>query len=273
MCHLSVDHTYRPNDDSYSDGLFLVSFNLFCLYVIVTVIPIDYFICPSSFEGNHFVIRELMHGICEADDYMSIFMNNRALPPVIGARMTAGHWETREIEVTTTDRDGQSHTSTIVVLYFVLTLSLREDLRYGSWKDETTEIDFPTDALIIHTSFRDEYCLDHEASCAFQRLIEKLRMIGYSVDSDVTVTPYYTVPRFTSVVSGTFQKIPKWLKSYTSFSGKLLWVLSVLVGYQSAYEAFWCSHGVRFTVKVPKLVSLGCALPNAIDPRCGTSIG
>jgi hypothetical protein len=117
-----------------------VSILIGLLFILFSVIPIDYFIWKTSFQGNHIIFGESFCGNMDKNTFMNTLRRNRALPPVISVHAEAYHYETRVEHYTITDSQSRTQYHTRTVAVKVVTWTSTRNLNYTSWEEKGNSI-------------------------------------------------------------------------------------------------------------------------------------
>ena len=231
---------------------------LLVLAVLATLIPFDKCCCKKSFQGNHFVFRELLKGVLDPVRFRELVGRNRAAPPVVMARVTASHMEVRTSVSHHRDANGNMRTQHHTRTERVVTWSDTRPFMYTSWEEEGNSIRLEGKISVIHALFYVRYKFDSGAKAALQQFFNALYAEGRMHDVDVEVTPECSTPDLVPVACGTLDNERSCIvKFYGSGCGKFVWFLTWLIGYQSLFECIWSSSGERMRMKLVKRMSMG----------------
>jgi hypothetical protein len=238
-----------PHTPLFYHGLFGLS-----IFLLFTVLPLDSLF--SRFRWNHFVLNQLWRGLDQNLSIFETFTQNLALAPVIGVEVVAGHYES----VTRCYPSIYSGGKFKLSIECWITTELRETFResqtldFGRWEGLETELVWPVEALLVSASFRVDYRLDETLKQELSNLSFRMKRLGDSKDSEVTVKRYLVCPGMIESVTGTFRSVPAWLGQYGGWRGVFVWWVVTLLGYQSVYESVWFSNVAEIEVVIPKRV-------------------
>lgn len=230
------------------------------VFVAVTwamiIIPCSYCCCPTNFQGNNFIVREIFSEQLQGIEFTDKLARNRAYPPTITVSATAYHYETRIEHYTTRDSNGRVSHHTRTRRERVTTWHGSGTLKYSSWEEDGNSIRIGTHN-VLHAVAIATYKLDKSAKKGVESLRGHMRAQALAHDRYATVSNSFIVNGLIDSVCGTTEKeIPDIMRFYQSCIGRFLWVFFLVIGYQSAYESFWCASGERVVLKLKKKISM-----------------
>jgi hypothetical protein len=233
-----------------------VSIAIGALFIIFLAIPFDYYMCKTSFQGNHVVARESFCGNNDRNAFMNALRRNRALPPLISVSAEAYHYETHIEHYTTTDSKGRTQHRTRTHNVRIVTWRLTQCLNYASWEEKGNPIRM-ADVSILHCICEAYYFLDESAQYALSRLRQDMLIEASWHDVYQSASTNFDVPNLNISISWYATDEPPCIYSfYTSVIGNIFWIIFAVCGLQTLFEVIWCAYGERMKLRLRKAVSM-----------------
>lgn len=252
-CGLLVSLHKMFYDETF--GLQISSYVLLGFGFFFLIFPFDTCCCKTWFDGPHFAIGEICHRKLSRQDFINAMSSNRALPPSIVVTAEAWYEETRTREVAETDADGDTWYRTETYTETVTTWVGSADFEYLSWQEDSNSIRIKnTD--IIHAVCKVRYNLDEGAQKELDKLVVAMDEIASHHDVHHSAGYKQSCPGIRYSVTGFYShEEPGAITFYQSWYGRLFWSICFILGYQSAYETYWCSSGERMRLNLVKSIS------------------
>jgi len=237
----------------YHDQLY-AAVALLAVPILMTAIPCTICCCAESFEGNLSATREVFSRALDERQFCEVLQMNRALFPHVVVNAEAyhyhTHYETRQVK----DSNGHTHTETREVQEKVVTWRGSQSFHYKTWQEDGNSIRLSNDE-ILHCVCKTNYRLTEKGAKKLRKLRQQMLWLAYCYDSHANVTTSFSLPGYKPSSVGVLSKeTPKVMKFYQSIGGRALWCLFFILGYQSAYEAFWSMSGNRMVLRLVKLM-------------------
>jgi hypothetical protein len=234
---------------------FQVGLGLLGVGFFFTIIPFDKCFCSSSFQCNHAACREIFSAPLSRKDFIREMCGNRALPPSIAVHAEAYHYETRTERVRVDDGDGKSHYETRTHQEKVTTWRGTKIFKYRSWEEAGNSIRIK-ETDIIHASCPVHYKLDGSAREGLRYLRERMYYLALFHDYYASVSNSFDTPGIKDIICGSISESnSSATQFYQGCGGRTLWILCTIIGYQSAFETFWCQKGERMRLRLKKKIS------------------
>ena len=220
-----------------------------------TIIPFDCCICSSSFQCNHAAAREIFAKPLSRKDFIREMCGNRALPPSISVYAEAYHYETRTETVKVDDGDGKSHYETRTHEEKVTTWTGTKIFKYRSWQEDGNSIRIK-ETDIVHAACPVHYKLDSSAREGLSYLRERMYFLALCHDYYASVSNSFTTPGIRDIICGSIsESSTQTTQFFQGCGGRTLWIFFTILGYQSAFETFWCQKGERMRLRLKKKIS------------------
>ena len=236
-------------------GMKWTGYTLLFVGLFFILVPIDKYVAPTSFEGNHFVYRELVKGVFDAEKFQNLVRDSRAAPPIVRITAEAGHWERHVKHIQITDRNGHTRYVTEEHQEFVVTWTQVRELNYTSWEEVGNSIRLDN-LSVLHATFTLEPQFDEPTQAELDAIESEMYIEGRTHDAVVLVSHKCTIENMQTAVSAVLGKHNFFTKLYGASGSKYLWALAALLGYQSLFECFWTSQGERMIIPLVKRISL-----------------
>lgn len=235
---------------------FIAIIVLVCTWILILV-PCALICCPTDFNGNTFVIREMGSNTLKGTRFTDKIARNRAYPPTVIVGASAYHYEKRN--------EYDSLLSILVPKRVkVTTWEGRATFKYASWEEIGNPIRLGK-AKIYQCVFEPVISCDESAVEGYSRLVLLMKEEALTHDRYVELSSNNIINGLCDHVCGTnLEEPPFVMKFYQSCFAIFIWAVFVFIGYQSSFESFWCAASERVVMKLKKKISMN---PNQY--RCG----
>lgn len=248
---------YLIDEQNQEQTLYLILAIVFLVFgYLPQIVPFSIFCCPTSFEGNFLINKEIFGKLENNQDFFNKLSQNRVFAPVITVHCEASH----DDHYITTTRDSKGRSTTEHRNREVVTYRNSQIFRYNSWQEGGNPIRVDKGTSLIHCVFTVSFKLDQEAKNALNWLRDYMRRDALNHDRKVRVWTNFEVPGMTKTLCGTTMQNDKDLPCAVTFLsscfGRFIFLLMTLIGYQSIIDAIWCAQGERLRLKLVKKISM-----------------
>lgn len=123
---------YLIDEQNQEQTLYLILAIVFLVFgYLPQIVPFSIFCCPTSFEGNFLINKEIFGKLENSQDFFNKLSQNRVFAPVITVHCEASH----DDHYITTTRDSKGRSTTEHRNREVVTYRNSQIFRYNSWQE------------------------------------------------------------------------------------------------------------------------------------------